>query len=182
MNNQDVAYKEIYNRMNPNEFCSVPFTGDVNFSESEVVDRLLEIFGNDNVELVPGISSIQVAASKAKIPLDKSSIITFHVTEDIEQKKVDLLDSIRSKRNVIILPRPWPNDKEKEFMESDIALFLKNSGIDTCKLETWVFEFLTKKYEKVFRGNVSDLEGRQFDALSVMVIDQVKRKTYLEFN
>jgi precorrin-6y C5,15-methyltransferase (decarboxylating) CbiE subunit len=182
MNNQDVAYKEIYNRMNPNEFCSVPFTGDVNFSESEVVDRLLEIFGNDNVELVPGISSIQVAASKAKIPLDKSSIITFHVTEDIEQKKVDLLDSIRSKRNAIILPRPWPNDKEKEFMESDIALFLKNSGIDTCKLKTWVFEFLTKKYEKVFRGNVSDLEGRQFDALSVMVIDQVKRKTYLEFN
>jgi cobalt-precorrin-7 (C5)-methyltransferase len=67
MNNQDVAYKEIYNRMNPNEFCSVPFTGDVNFSESEVVDRLLEIFGNDNVELVPGISSIQVAASKAKV-------------------------------------------------------------------------------------------------------------------
>jgi precorrin-6B methylase 1 len=95
---------------------------------------------------------------------------------------VDLLDSIRSKRNAIILPRPWPNDKEKEFMESDIALFLKNSGIDTCKLKTWVFEFLTKKYEKVFRGNVSNLEGRQFDALSVMVIDQVKRKTYLEFN
>src|ERR1043165_2486454 len=44
MNNQDIAYKEIYNRMNPNEFCSVPFTGDVNFSESEVVDRLLEIY------------------------------------------------------------------------------------------------------------------------------------------
>jgi precorrin-6y C5,15-methyltransferase (decarboxylating) CbiE subunit len=182
MNNQDVAYKEIYDRMNPNEFCSIPFTGDVNFSESEVVDRLLEIFGSDNVELVPGISSIQVAASKAKIPLDKSSIITFHVTEDIQQKKVDLLDSIRNKRNAIILPRPWPNDKDKEFMESDIALFLKNSGIDTCELKTWVFEFLTKKYEKVFRGNVSDLEGHQFDALSVMVIDQVKRKTYLEFN
>jgi len=32
----------------------IPFTGDVNFSESEVVDRLVEIFGD--VELVPGIS------------------------------------------------------------------------------------------------------------------------------
>jgi len=39
----------------------IPFTGDVNFSESEVVDRLVEIFGD--VELIPGISSIQVAAS-----------------------------------------------------------------------------------------------------------------------
>ena len=41
----------------------VPFTGDANFSESEVVDRLLEIFGDNNVEIIPGISSIQVASS-----------------------------------------------------------------------------------------------------------------------
>ncbi len=182
MNNQDITYKEVYNRMKPNEFCSIPFTGDVNFSESEVVDRLLQIFGNDNVELVPGISSIQVAASKAKIPLDKSTIITFHVTENIEQKKLELLNSIKNKVNVIILPRPWSKAKDKEFMESDIAFFLKNNGIDTCNLKVWIFEFLTKKHERVFRGSVSDLEGRKFDALSVMVIDQVKRKTYLEFD
>ena len=58
-------------------FLVIPFTGDVNFSESEVVDRLVEIFGD--VELVPGISSIQVAASKAQVPLDKSKVITMHV-------------------------------------------------------------------------------------------------------
>jgi len=62
-----------------------PFTGDVNFTESEVVDRLIEIFGD--VELVPGISSIQVAASKAQVPLDKSKVITMHVTTSIEEKK-----------------------------------------------------------------------------------------------
>jgi len=61
----------------------IPFTGDVNFSESEVVDRLVEIFGD--VELVPGISSIQVAASKAQVPLDKSKVITMHVTTSIEE-------------------------------------------------------------------------------------------------
>ena len=44
----------------------VPFTGDVNFSESEVVDRLIEIY--DEVEIIPGISSTQVAASRAKVP------------------------------------------------------------------------------------------------------------------
>ena len=36
--------------------ATIPFTGDVNFSESEVVDRLLEIFGGWNVEMIPGIS------------------------------------------------------------------------------------------------------------------------------
>ena len=63
----------------------VPFTGDVNFSESEVVDRLIEIFGD--VDIIPGISSIQVAASKSKVPLDKSKTITMHVTTPIESKK-----------------------------------------------------------------------------------------------
>ena len=70
----------------------IPFTGDVNFSESEVVDRLVEIFGD--VELVPGISSIQVAASKAQVPLDKSKVITMHVTTSIEEKKLDLQKAV----------------------------------------------------------------------------------------
>jgi len=70
----------------------IPFTGDVNFSESEVVDRLVEIFGD--VELVPGISSIQVAASKAQVPLDKSKVITMHVTTPIEEKKLDLQKAV----------------------------------------------------------------------------------------
>jgi len=35
--------------------------------------------------------------------------------------------------------------------------------------------------ETVFKGKVSNLEGKYFDPLSVMVIDQVKRKTYLQF-
>src|ERR1043166_4483623 len=183
MNNQDVAYKEIYNRMNPNEFCSVPFTGDVNFSESEVVDRLLEIFGDDNVELVPGISSIQVAAAKSRVPLDKAHIITFHVTSNIEQKKIELLKAVMDMKSVILLPRPWPKEPTRNFMQSDIAIFLKKNGIDTSTLEVWVFENLTRdNKETVFKGKVNDLERREFSDLSVMVIDQVKRQTYLQID
>ena len=87
MKTQDSIYQKIYENMLDNEYCTVPFTGDVNFSESEVVDRLLEIFGDENVEIIPGISSIQIAASKSMVPIDKSYIITFHVTGNIEQKK-----------------------------------------------------------------------------------------------
>lgn len=62
MKNQESTYQKVYENMQDNECCTVPFTGDVNFSESEVVDRLLEIFGNENVEIIPGISSIQIAS------------------------------------------------------------------------------------------------------------------------
>lgn len=181
MKTQEEAYQNVYSKMKDGEYCTIPFTGDVNFSESEVVDRLLEIFGDDNVEIIPGISSIQVAAAKSRVPTDKALVITFHVTGDIEQKKKDLLQAVRDKRSVILLPRPWPRDLTKHFMQSDIAKFLRENGIDTSKLRVWVFEHLTTDKETVFRGFVKDLEGKDFSDLSAMVIDQVKRQTYLEF-
>jgi cobalt-precorrin-7 (C5)-methyltransferase len=180
MKDQDQIYNQVFEKMRENEFCTIPFTGDVNFSESEVVDRLLEIFGNDNVELMPGISSIQVAAAKAKIPLDKARVISFHVSETIDDKKRELVEAIQDKKSVILVPRPWKN-VEKNFMQSEIALFLKKEGLDTSSLIVWVFEFLTTAEEKVFKGKLNELEGKNFSPMSVMVVDQVIRKTYLEF-
>ena len=181
MNTQEEVYQDVYKKMKEGEYCTVPFTGDVNFSESEVVDRLLEIFGDDNVELIPGISSIQVAAARAKVPTDKALIVTFHVTGDIEGKKAELVQAIKQGKSVILLPRPWPRDPSKHFMQSDIAKFLRSSGIDTKKLKVSVFERLTTEKETAFKGTVADLEGREFSDLSAMVIDQAKRQTYLEF-
>jgi cobalt-precorrin-7 (C5)-methyltransferase len=169
MKNQDVTYNEVYKKMRENEFCTIPFTGDVNFSESEVVDRLLEIFGNDKVELMPGISSIQVAASRAKVPLDKARVLSFHITEDIEEKKRELVQVIQEKKSVVLVPRPWNNNTEKNFMQSEIALYLKNEGIDTSKLIVWVFEFLTTTEERVFRGKLNELEDMDFISMPVCI-------------
>ncbi|MGI0102952.1 MAG: SAM-dependent methyltransferase, partial [Nitrosotalea sp.] len=87
MQNQEEAYQKVSKSLG-NKTCVVPFTGDVNFSESEVVDRLIEIFGD--VQVIPGISSVQVAASKARVPLDKSRVITMHISTSIEEKKLEL--------------------------------------------------------------------------------------------
>jgi precorrin-6y C5,15-methyltransferase (decarboxylating) CbiE subunit len=181
MKTQEGVYQDVYKKMKDGEYCTVPFTGDVNFSESEVVDRLLEIFGDDNVEVIPGISSIQVAAAKSRVPTDKAFVVTFHVTGDIEQKKKDLLQAVRQGRSVILLPRPWPRDPSKHFMQSEIAKFLRQNGVDTARLKAWVFEHLTTEKETMFRGTVADLEGKEFSDLSAMVIDQTKKQTYLEF-
>lgn len=182
MENQEMVYNEIYNKMADNDYCTVTFTGDVNFSESEVVDRLLEIFGDDNVEIIPGISSIQIAAARCKVPLDKAHVVTFHVSGDIEEKKLELVNAVSNGKSVILLPRPWPRDPKKNFMQSDIAIFLRKNGVDTSNLMVYVFEHLTQDdKETVFKGKVSNLEGKYFDPFSVMVIDQVKRKTYLQF-
>jgi precorrin-6y C5,15-methyltransferase (decarboxylating) CbiE subunit len=183
MKNQEDVYQSIHKRMNEGDGCAILFTGDANFSESELVDRLIELFCEDNIEIIPGISSIQVAAAKSKVPLDTAHIVTFHVTSDIEQKKLELVKALVSGKSVILLPRPWPKDSSRNFMQSDIAIFLRKNGIDTSNLKVWVFEYLTKdNKETVFKGRVNELEGREYSDLSVMVIDQVKRQTYLQLN
>jgi len=178
MEDQEKTYQQIKKELG-DEILVVPFTGDVNFSESEVVDRLIEIFGD--VELVPGISSIQVAASKAQVPLDKSKVITMHVTTSIEEKKLDLQKAVIDGQSVILIPRPWPNDPQKHFMPSEVAFYLKKNGFDTPKIPVHVFESLTNGKEQTFTGSVQDLEGKEFSDLLVMVISQTKPESYINF-
>ena len=154
MDNQEKIYQKINHELG-DRVLVVPFTGDVNFSESEVVDRLIEIFGD--VEIIPGISSIQVAASKAKTPLDKSKTITMHITTSIEDKKIEVQKALIDGYNVILVPRPWPKDPEKHFMPSEIAKYLKRNGFDTSKMKVQVFEALTTENETCFDGMVNQL-------------------------
>ena len=178
MENQEEVYQKISEELGDGTLV-VPFTGDVNFSESEVVDRLIEIFGD--VEIVPGISSIQVAASKAKVPIDKSKVITMHVTTSIEEKKLELQKALVDGYNVILIPRPWPKDPEKHFMQSEVAKYLKQNGFDTSKMKVCVFEALTTENEIVFEGMVDQLEGKEFSDLSVMVFNQTTLESYISF-
>lgn len=178
MKNQEEAYQEVAKTLG-NKKLVVPFTGDVNFSESEVVDRLIEIFGD--VEIIPGISAIQVAASKAKVPLDKSKVITMHVTTPIEEKKLELQKALIDGFSVVLVPRPWPKVPEKHFMQSEIAHYLRKNGFDTTSLKVHVFEFLTTDKETEFVGTVRDLEGKEFSDLSVMVINQSSLESYINF-
>ena len=178
MEDQEKIYQQIKKELE-DRVLVVPFTGDVNFSESEVVDRLIEIFGD--VEIVPGISSVQVAASKAKIPLDKSKVITMHVTTSIEEKKLELQKAVVDGFNIVLIPRPWPKDLKKHFMPSEVAFYLKKNGFDTSEISVHVFESLTNGKEQTFIGSVQELEGKEFSDLSVMVISQTRSESYINF-
>ena len=178
MEDQEKTYQQIKKELGDGVLV-VPFTGDVNFSESEVVDRLIEVFGE--VEIIPGISSVQVAASKAKIPLDKSKVITMHVTTSIEEKKIELQKAMLDGFNIILIPRPWPKDPKKHFMPSEVAVYLKKNGFDTSNVPVCVFESLTNGREQTFAGCMQELEGKEFSDLSVLVISQTKPESYINF-
>ena len=95
---------------------------------------------------------------------------------------MDLLKSVADKKSIILVPRPWPSIPSKNFMPSEISLFLKEKGLDTSIINVWVFEYLTDELKETsYKGTMDSLEGKKFSDLSVMVIDQNIRQTYLEF-
>ena len=178
MNDQEDSYQKILPELGDRTLV-IPFTGDVNFSESEVVDRLIEIFGD--VEIVPGISSIQVAASQAKVPLDKSKVITMHVTTPIEDKKLELQKALIDGFSVVLVPRPWPKQPDKHFMPSEIAIYLREHNFETDKMKVHVYEAITTENETSFEGTVKELEGKEFSDLSVMVFNQISLDSYMNY-
>ena len=177
MKNQEDVYQKIASE--ENHTILVPFTGDVNFSESEVVDRLIEVF--DEVEIIAGISSTQVAASMAKVATDKSKVITMHISTSIEEKKLDLQKALIDGYSVVLVPRPWPKVPEKHFMPSEIAKYLKKNGFDTSKMKVHVFEAVTTEMETSYEGTVNELEGKEFSDLCVMVFNQATLESYVNF-
>lgn len=178
MSSQEETYQRILPGLGDRSLL-VPFTGDVSFSESEVVDRLVEIFGD--VEIIPGISSVQVAAARAGVPLDKARVITMHVTAPIEGKKLELQRALLDGHSVILIPRPWPRRPDLHFMPSEIASYLEENGFDTKNMKVRVYEALTTENETSFEGAVKELEGREFSDLCVMVFDQARPDSYMNY-
>ncbi len=152
----DYITKEVSSGKN----CSILRSGDPNFSGSSGIEDIYDRF--PDAEIIPGISSVQVAAARSKLAWDKIVLLTFHVTEDLEKKKQSLLDSVKEGNTVLLL-------SESRFMPKDVAKFLLSSGIDE-RVSTTVYENLTLENERVFQGNLKELAGKTFTYLSVVII------------
>ncbi len=127
--------------------------------------RLLKVFHDFEVSVVPGISSIQLAAATARINIDESVLISFHNgEEDLEEKRRFMLDTFSRNRHLIIITGP-------EQKPDETASYLIKNGVSETT-SALVCESLTLEDEKVFRGTLKDIAGRQFSWLSVMVVKQ----------
>lgn len=68
-------------------------------------------FAKKGDEIIPGISSLQLACSRLCIDIDSLSVITAH-SRDIEQVKNRLTAELRDGKNVFLLPDPSFGIKE----------------------------------------------------------------------
>ena len=143
--------------------CVVCCWGDLNVSAAELLARVYR--RAENVELVPGISSIQMACARSGIAMEESLFITLHRRDGSESALSELEHYLgEGKRNIILLPRPF------DLMPAQIAADLVSSGISADRPVT-VYQRLTLEGEKAWTGTLAECAAitEDFSDLSIMV-------------
>ena len=145
--------------------CVVVFMGDIHFSGFQYLERVERACGHP-VETLPGISSAQILASRAKVCFDETTFITFHRRGDLDPFKRHLLHVLQDQRNAIVIPCPW--DAARSFMPRHIATYLLENGIPP-EHPTEVWENLTRA-EAEWHGLLADCADKEFSDMSIMLI------------
>ena len=144
-------------------------TGDPGFSGLLHTVQESGLFSPEQVNVVPGVSSIQACAARLSIRWDNAQLFTFHEGQVTEEQKEKLLQAYRSGDTILLLPNA------RGFAPKDIAAFLLQRGADK-ETQVVVCENLTLENEKVSMTSLWELQGQVFGALSVMVIKQTKEQ------
>ena len=143
--------------------CVVCVWGDLNVSAKELLNRVRR--RAETVELVPGVSSIQIACARSGISLEESLFLTLHQRWDRGSELGELVETLRQgRRNVILLPRPF------DFMPPAIAANAIADGADPDHPVT-VFQRLTLPDEERWDGALAQCATLpdEFSDLSIMV-------------
>lgn len=140
--------------------------GDLNVSAKELLDRVRKRV--DHVELVPGISSVQIAMSRTGISLEHTVFVTLHVRAGTEDALDELIHYLKDRRrNIILLPRPY------DLMPAGIAAGILSKGVSADRQMT-VFQRLTHDDEQSWSGTIKECSEitTEFSDLSLMVFHQ----------
>ena len=149
--------------------CVVVFMGDMHFSGFQYLERVERACGHA-VESLPGISSAQILASRAKVCFDETTFITFHRRGDLDPFKRHLVHVLQDARNAIVIPCPW--DAARSFMPRHIAAYLLENGVSP-EHPTEVWENLTRA-EAEWHGALAECVEREFSDMSIMLIRTLK--------
>ena len=143
--------------------CVVCCWGDLNVSAGELLARVYRRAGQ--VELIPGVSSVQIACARAGIALEESLFITLHRREGGGPALAELERYLREGlRHIILLPRPF------DLMPPAIAQGLLDAGLPPQRPVS-VYQRLTLPGEKAWHGTLQECAAltEEFSDLSIMV-------------
>lgn len=144
--------------------------GDPNHSGYQFVGKI-QAAVDRGVRIIPGISSLQVAASRARTPIEATTFVTLHKSGEIGPDLTRLCERAGD-RHLLVLPRPY------DHMPGDIATTLLEAGAPES-LTAIVLERLTHDDETITRTTLGELavhaggtgaDSTPFSDLSVLAV------------
>jgi len=129
-------------------------TGDPGFSG--VLKPILKLAGNLEFDVVPGVSSVQICASKLKISWDEANIITMH-GKGISDELISL---INNGKTTIILPNTTVEETIK---------YLLDKGVDPNR-KVSICENISYPDEKIINTTLKDVLSNKFGYMCVLVV------------
>ncbi|MFH1774265.1 MAG: precorrin-6y C5,15-methyltransferase (decarboxylating) subunit CbiE [Methanobacteriota archaeon] len=130
-------------------------SGDPGFFS--ILELILKNFPKEKIEVVPGISSMQLCFAKIKEPWHDTRVISLH-GRDMER----LLREVEKKKLVILTDNASPPNK--------IAEFLLDKGIRDRRVV--VCDNLSQPFEKVIESDLERVAEQEFSGNCVMVLFQ----------
>lgn len=117
-------------------------------------------------EIIPGISSLQIACARLCLEIDRTAVITAH-SRNIRIVKKQFLIELRNEKNIFILP-------DQSFGIKEIGIFMKNNGFQKNLI---VCEKLGYPDERIAIGTTDKPPLAISDMYSV-VITSLDQRTY----
>jgi precorrin-6Y C5,15-methyltransferase (decarboxylating) len=124
--------------------------------------RLIDAFGKDTVVIYPNVTTLQVAASKLKIPWHDIQTISLHGRKDIQP----LLAALVKNNRVAVFTDP-------DFSPAKVADELIRRGVDTFNMH--VFEGLGTETEKTGRFELKETVKQTFSPLNFIILNRIKQ-------
>ncbi|MCL2477302.1 precorrin-6y C5,15-methyltransferase (decarboxylating) subunit CbiE [Candidatus Bathycorpusculum sp.] len=157
------SLKKAAQAVKENKKAALLSTGDPGFSG--LLHTVLEsgLFSAKDINVVPGVSSIQACAARLNISWDTARLFTFHGGEVSDEQKNKLTLAAQAKQTILLLP------DQRNFTPQNIAAFLLKTGSDP-KTQVYICENITLESEKITHTTIEEIASLNFGSLCVMVI------------
>ncbi len=152
--NMDEMMKKSVSRVDEGKNVAILSTGDPGFSG--VLKPILNLRDDLDIDVIPGISSLQLAAARLQISWDEVNLLTLHGKGNSDL----ILGLLNTDKPTIVLP---------DFRVEKLAQFLLQKGIEPVR-KVSICERLSYPDERIFEGTLKEVAAKKFSYLCVMVI------------
>lgn len=128
-----------------------------------IARTLLDTFGREKVVIIPGLSAMQLACARFKLPWDDARFVSLH------GRTIDYAISrlLQHPKLVILTDSSWPPHK----VAAAFRHYLELVGAADILAQGRIFvgENLGSSQERLTAGTIAEIAGRTFDPLNLMI-------------